>query len=60
MEQNQSQDQSPIKRPKGLFVHPNVHRRLKLFIVATGGSMQEATEEAVNEWLDRKEKEMQQ
>ncbi|MEJ1464991.1 MAG: hypothetical protein RPU15_17245 [Candidatus Sedimenticola sp. (ex Thyasira tokunagai)] len=49
--------ESEILRPKALFVHPGVHRRLKKHLATKGGYMQQATEEAVTDWLDKKETE---
>ena len=47
----------PGERRKTVFVTPDLHRRLKLYTVAKGRSMQEAAEEAITRWLDENEKE---
>lgn len=57
MNENTEQNQTPTSKPKGLFVHPDIHRRMKLYAVAKGRSLQEATEEVINQWLDANEKE---
>ena len=40
---------------KILYVKDDLHRRLKLLATKMGVSMQEATESAVAQWLDRAE-----
>lgn len=46
-------------KPKAFFIHPGVHRRLKLHVINHGGTMQASVEEAVSEWLDKREAELQ-
>ena len=40
-----------VPKPKALFVHPDIHFQLKRFIANHGGTMQTASEEAVETWL---------
>ena len=44
----------PAFKPKAIFIHFEIHHRLKQHCLdAPGLTMQQAGEEAVNEWLDR-------
>lgn len=55
--QKQPVHEQDTPRPKALFVKPDIHRRLKKASYTYGMSMQSATEEAVEEWLAKKEQE---
>ncbi len=58
---SQAQAVPPVEvpRPKALFVEPKVHRAFKYHVLnyAHGMTMQQAAEEAVNEWLARQQRE---
>ncbi|WP_275098091.1 hypothetical protein [Sedimenticola hydrogenitrophicus] len=55
--QKQTVHEQYAPRPKALFVKPDIHSRLKKASYTYCVSMQNATEEAVEEWLAKKEKE---
>lgn len=52
------QDHLPEFKPKAIFIHFEIHHRLKKYCLDTPGlTMQQAGEQAVTEWIDRQQRE---
>jgi hypothetical protein len=46
----------PVAKRKGFFVHPDTHRRLKVYAAANVRFLQDVTEEAITNWLEAEKK----